>query len=312
MNVRRQQLAEQFDRWATRPMFFAAFLFLVVLAGASHRIKGDLELVSDFEVYLILGSFGVLWPIFCLEAVTRFWLGGPGNPWWRASYCFLLIILPPLHLGSTGYARSNEIWLPHFGWQKVDKKLRQRLERWFSVPMIIMALLTLPLLAIEYFWKEQLGTNPNLVFALDVSTSVIWLAFAVEFILMVSVAEHKRAYIARHWLDLAIVLLPIIEALPAVRSVRAFRVLRLEQLTRFGRAYRLRALVMKLWRAMLLLEVIQRLTGQSHAKRLSRLRALLAAKEEEVSELKAEIEQLEREAEAQKPKPAPARVDEAA
>jgi voltage-gated potassium channel len=294
----RAALAEFLDRHLTRPMFFAAFLFLVVLAGACHRLKDPQ--IADLEITIILGSFLALWPFFLVEAVVRFQARNSDALWRRLTYCLAIALVPPLRLGSSGYGRTNEIWLPLPGWSPVDRKLRQRLERIFSVPMILLALLTLPVLGIEYFWREQVETHPWLAFVLDLSTSVIWLGFAVELIIMASVAERPASYLLRHWLDLAIVLLPIVEVLPALRTLRALRVMRIEQLTRFGRAYRLRALVMKLWHAVLLLEVIQRLTGQSPAKRLARLRYLLAAKEDELADLRTEIAQLERQITGQK------------
>jgi voltage-gated potassium channel len=208
--------------------------------------------------------------------------------------------MPPLHLGTTGYARTNELWLPFLGWQVVDKKLSQRLEKYFGIPMIVLAVLTLPLLAMEYYMKERIAESLALSLFVDISTSIIWLAFALEFILMLSVAPRKGQYVLRHWVDLLIVILPIFDVLPALRSIRAFQALRMQQVTRLGRAYRLRAVAMKLWRAMLVLEVIQRLTGWSPEKRLKRLEELLRAKEEEIADLRGEIEILRAEIEKRK------------
>ena len=53
----------------------------------------------------------------------------------------------------------------------------------------------------EYIWLRLL---------LHLSTGVIWFAFAAEFILMVSVAERKIAYCLAHWIDLAIIVLPLL------------------------------------------------------------------------------------------------------
>jgi hypothetical protein len=71
----------------------------------------------------------------------------------------------------------------------------------------------------------------------------------------------------------------------------------MQQVSRLGRAYRLRALAMKLWRAMLVLQVVQRLSGWSPEKRLKRLEELLRAKEEEVADLREEIARLRKQIE---------------
>jgi voltage-gated potassium channel len=293
MSAERFQWGRFLDRWAARPMFLLALAYLIVLAGATHRLK-DMTLVSDLEVYLLAGALVGLFPVFFAEGLIRFLLRvQQRRPWTGLLYGLALFLAPPLRLGSRGYARIDEIWLPFLGWRTVDKHLRRRLEQFFSMPMIVLALLTLPLLAVEYYWQEQISTNPTLALIVDVSTSFIWLAFAFEFIVQSSLAERKWQYVLYHWVDLLIVLLPLVDALPVLRSLRAFQILRMQQLTRLGRAYRMKAVAMKLWRAVLVLEVIQRLTGSSKAKRLRRLKELLRAKEEELGELREEIAQLE-------------------
>jgi hypothetical protein len=269
-------------------MFFLSLLFLVVLAGLFHRYPRPE--CTDAEVQLILGSLGALWLVFLVESTVRFLLRDRQGPVWQPLFWAVACsLLPPLRMGCRGLSRPNDIWLPGLGWQPVDAHLRRILERFFSVPMFFCALMVLPLLALEYYWAEQIRAEPVLALWLDVGTSVIWLAFSIELILMVAVADRPVHYCFIHWIDLAIVLLPAIEALPLFRLLRLGRILRLEQLLRYGRLYRLQALALRGWRALLLLDVIQRLTGRSLQHRLEHLRELLRAKEEELADLHKEI-----------------------
>ena len=274
------------------PLFFLALLFLVALAGLIHRYP-RLE-PGDPEVYLIRDVLGVLWLVFLLEAVRRFRLRDRGRPPWKplavAAACALL---PPLRMGCQSQVRPDHLWLPVLGWRKIDGRLRRTLERVFSVPMIFFALMVLPLFALEFFWAEQVRAEPALALGLDIGTGVIWLAFSVELILMVAVADRPVRYCFSHWINVAVVLLPAVEMLPLFRLLRLGRVLRLEQLLRWGRLHRLQALAMRGWRALLLLQVVHRLTGRSLEHRLRQLRELLQAKEEEVADLRREIEELE-------------------
>jgi voltage-gated potassium channel len=160
--------------------------------------------------------------------------------------------------------------------------------------MIVIALLILPFLALEVYWKEQLPNHPGMKLFLDIGASVIWLAFAIEFILMLSVAPHKGRHCVQNWMDLAVVLLPLIEFLPLLRLLRLTRLMQLQQLSRMGRVYRLRGLLFKLWRAVLVLEMVQRLLRINPQKRLARLKELLAAKNEEIEDIKKEIDELEK------------------
>jgi voltage-gated potassium channel len=274
------------------PMFFVAGLFLVVLAGLIHRYPHLKP--HDPEAYLIEGGLVVLWLAILAEAWLRFRLRDRGRPAWKAllgaAVCGLL---PPLRLGCRSQMRANHIWLPGLGWHEINRHLRLTLERAFSVPMVCFALLVLPLLALEHFEAETIRSEPVLALWLDIGTSVIWLAFAVELILMVAVADRPWRYCVLHWIDVAIVLLPAVGMLPLFRLLRVGRVLRLEQLLRWGRVHRLQSLVARCWRAVLILQIVQRLTGRSAERRLQDLRELRQAKEEELADLGREIRELE-------------------
>jgi hypothetical protein len=273
-------------------MFFLAGLFLVVLAGLIHRYP-HLER-NDLEGYLILGGLGVLWLFFLLEAVLRFRLRDHRRPAWKALLgAAVCVLLPPLRMGFSSQVRARHIWLPGLGWQEINHRLRNTLERVSSIPMIFFALMVLPLLAFEYFKAEQIRAAPVLALWLDIGTSVIWLAFAVELILMAAVSDRPWRYCFLHWIDVAIVLLPAVELLPLFRLVRLGRILRLEELLRWGRLHRLQALLARGWRAFLLLEIVYRLTGRSLEHQLKQHQELLQAKEEEAADLRREIKELE-------------------
>jgi len=281
------------DRLA-RPMFWVAGLFLIVLAGLIHRYPhlGP----NDLEAHLIQGGLAIVWAVLVTEAMFRFLLRDRRRPTWKALGALAVCaLLPPLRMGCRSQLRPDEIWLPGLGWQGIGSGLRRKLERFFSIPMIFFALLVLPLLALEHFWSENIRDEPVLALWLDIGTSVIWLAFAVELILMAAVSERPWRYCLHHWIDAAIVLLPAVEMLPLFRLLRLGRVLRLENLLRWVRLHRLQALVARCWRALLLLKIVQGLIGRSPERQLRRDRELLQAKEEEAAELRREIAELEQE-----------------
>jgi hypothetical protein len=134
---------------------------------------------------------------------------------------------------------------------------------------------------------------PWLQFWLEAGNALVWFAFTLEFIIMLAVAKHRFRYVLTHWIDLAIILLPLVHFLPLFRMLRLGRVLRLEQLSRLGRLYRMQGVALRAWRAFLLLQLIQRILGTSLEKQLERLRELEQAKLEELEELREEIAQLE-------------------
>lgn len=286
-----------------RFMFALSILFLVLLAGLLHRHLRSEWKVLELQIQLV--ALLALWPIFLVEALWRFIERDRRESFWKHFSSLIKVLLfPPSRIGARSQAELKPIWLPVLGWREVDRELRRKLEKFFSVPMILIALLVLPLLTIELGWGEHIQDHKGLNLFLDIGNGVIWFAFATEFVIMVSVAKSKFVYAAQHWLDLAIILLPMVdflpEFLPLLRALRLGGILRAEQLTRMGRLHRLRGLALKAWRAILLLEVIQRLTGQTLEKRRRKLCDLLAAKEEELEELRQEILDVEKGIAAQK------------
>jgi hypothetical protein len=127
------------------------------------------------------------------------------------------------------------------GWGIIiaDDDLRERVERRFHWPMILLALAVLPLLAIELI-KKPTG---SLAFWVDVGFGVIWVAFLVEFVIKIAIAESRWEYVKRNWIDLVIVVVPLL------------RPLRLTSLTRTIRLFKLRGVGLKLLRSAVMLFV---------------------------------------------------------
>ena len=270
------------DRRIATEMFWLSVCSLLFLAGLLH-----LHDKPEYQPVMIVCALGFL-GIYPACWVDAFWSGRHGSRQGRARWLYCL--LPPLRLGGCDHATGKNIWLPGFGWQPVGRDLEERLDRASSVPMVLMALMVLPLIGVEYFWKERIEVDPLLSGLLNGAGGLIWFAFAGEFILRFSIAHSKWSYVRTHFIDLAIVLLPLFSFLQALRLGR---LLRLQQLTRTARLYRLRGVALRAWRALLLIDAISRLINGPAEKRLVKLRATLVQKELELADLRAEIAKLE-------------------
>jgi voltage-gated potassium channel len=290
----RAPILDLLDRLLGPTFFFLAVAFLILAAGVCHRLSHTG--FTGFEADVLFWGLVLLWPVFVLEGVLRLLAcRRPGSGFGQRLVAFAgLCFFPAIRLGGRAYADSEKIWLPGLGLVTVDGRLRGRLERLISVPMIIIASLMLPLLAMEYFWLEQVRSQFALSLVLDIGTSVVWLAFALEFIVMVSVANDRTRYCLQHWLDLAVVCLPLVDFLPILRLLRLSEFLELQQLGRLSRLYRLRGLLARTWRAVLLLEMIQRLRGRYCERHLQRLKESLRACQDEMAALQEEIAEIEK------------------
>ena len=247
--------------------------------------------VQDGAIFLML----LIWPLVILES-TFHWLS---RPWTREmrkfhGFAFLFCVCPSLRMCARCPEMDQRLWLPGLGWRRANKRLRHRLERYFSIPMIVIAMMILPLLVIEFFMKAEVAHFRWLRLLLHAGTGVIWFAFAAEFILMVSVAGKKIDYCKKHWLDLAIIMLPLFSFLRSLRILHITQSLGITQLTRFARAYRLRGTAIKAIRALVLLELFQRLHDGNVDRSISRMQRKLADVEAEAKRIRRRIAKLER------------------
>jgi voltage-gated potassium channel len=277
-------------------MFAAGLLFLLCLAGWLHF--GD---ESALQVPKRCCAWGLvlLYPLFVIEFLIHVvqhdgrW---PGD--------LLCCLFPPLRIAAREHATGRATWLPRAGWVVTDAALCRRLERVFSVPMILTALCVVPLMVCEVVFRSSLASRPVLQFALAASTALVWFAFTLEFVLMISLVEHKFRYCKQNWIDIAVICLPLLAILRTARLGRLGRLLKVQNLAGTARVYWLRGAVMRVYRAILVLEIFQRVFRQSTEQRLALLKQRLSEKETELDDLRNKIRRLERTTEAA-PKAAP-------
>lgn len=111
--------------------------------------------------------------------------------------------------------------------EQVDRErltLLRQIEAMIETPMIILAFIWLALFVIEVIY----GLNRFL----EIAGYVIWALFIFEYLLGLTVAPRKLAYIRRNWLK------GIALVAPALRVFRIFYVLRLARITRAARLAR--------------------------------------------------------------------------
>ncbi|MBA4186421.1 MAG: hypothetical protein C0467_00235 [Planctomycetaceae bacterium] len=278
------------DNFRARVMFILGFGYLILVAVLVHRSISNG--VTESERDLVANVLLVSWPIFWIEAIWGLLRRNRDLPrlpimWGAVVVC----LMPPFRMALPD-PRTGMIWVPRIGWHLPGKELSERLEHAFAGPMVLVALMILPVLALEYFRAAAVKSDPVLSGALDVSIGVIWMAFATEFIFKASAHPKPIAFAKANWLDLAIVVLPLVEFMlakwhmaPLARLLRAGQALSPEQLARMERLYRLRGVATEGWHALLLLNFVARLLGQTPEKRLRRIEEKIAELEEEIREL---------------------------
>ena len=247
--------------------------------------------IYDLSVNLIW----ILWPVVIAEAIFH-WVTRPWDKQTRKLhlFSFLFCVCPSLRMCARSHEKGNRLWIPGLRWRYPNRRLRARLERHFSLPMIAIAFLILPVLVVEFFLHDQVEESLILWCLLHVGTGVIWLAFAIEFIMMVSVADKKITYCKEHWLDIAIILLPLISFLRSVQFVRATNALRLPQLTKMLRVYRMRGTAVKALRGLIVLELFSRFFQPNAEQAVNKLEEELREAEGKVRLIRRKLEKARR------------------
>lgn len=93
---------------------------------------------------------------------------------------------------------------------------QERLRR----PMTVLALVFTVALVVEFSWDLE----PSASRLLLVVNSLIWVAFALEYVWLLRLSPDRGHYVRTHVLDLVIVLLPMLRPLRGLRVLRLFAV----------------------------------------------------------------------------------------
>ncbi|WP_143960977.1 hypothetical protein [Litoribacter populi] len=234
-----------YDTKVTPYFFFISLFMLMLIAAILNSISHTEEnlFVEVFQAKTAL-VYWLVWLIYLVDFGLIIFLARKHQQKIASGeFVFRVFALafPPLRMVSRHIQKVELVWIPFFGWSKSNEGLLKLLKRKFSIPMIFIALLILPVLVVEWKFYDEVSAflNTDLSFVLDMVQAFIWMAFAFEFILMISVSNERLEYVKINWIDVVIILLPFIAF---VRSVRLIKVARLTQL---ARGYKLRGILMK-------------------------------------------------------------------
>jgi voltage-gated potassium channel len=198
------------------------------------------------------------------------------------------LIFPPLRLASRHIERVELTWLPFYGWCKCNEGLQKQLRRHFSIPMIVIALLIIPVLLIEWKFYEEMSAYlaTDLTFWLDCVQAFIWMAFAFEFILMFSISFDKLEYTLQNWIDVLIILLPFIS------FIRTMRIIKIARLGQLARGYKLRGLLTKAKQGFIFASFFHRILTLKPDFQIKKLKKKLEKNQKERENIEEELMEL--------------------
>jgi len=318
-------LCRRLDREAPLPMFVASVCILLLLAGEIHFSHGKMfaPLLPACHIGLAL-----LWPVFLFEALVHL-IGR--TPRWKQHLAYCLcpplrlgardaftgqrVWLPRLGWtivnGDLEERMDRALNAPMIlialcvvpllaldYYQPEHHPLVHHLHDAIVAPSAVPAPPPSPSPSLPPALKARLAPVlawaqlPSVRFATRIGEALIWAAFALEFMVMIAVVERKLKYCLKHWIDILVIVLPLVAFL---RSLRLVRLARLNQVGRFTRLYRLRGSVVRAQRGMVVASIVERKLFRNPQKQLAKLQDTLAEKEREVETLRAQIRELEQE-----------------
>jgi len=265
-------------------MLVLALAFLVVVGVIlPHGDSGEAfrEMLQTHPWHRL--ALLALWSGIGLEAVAGLLFA---KDTWRARLrrLVLTILIPPLRMTTATSTPDGWLWIPGVGWRATGPTTSAKLENKLAVPMLVLTLLVLPVLGVEMGVGEALETQPSLALTVHLATSLIWIGFTAEFLWMISATSQKLAYCQRHWINLVIILLPLVAFL---RVLSALRFLRAGKLLR---AYRLRTLQSRVWQLMLAFNLFERFQQRNPQKYCADLEKKIAVMETELARAKEKLE----------------------
>ena len=260
---------------------FLTVIGLVLPQGDSGEAFRGWFMSSTLFLPLII----TLWAIVIIEGIAGLFVTHDALPA-RLKRLLLTALLPPLRMVTASSKPRGWLWLPGIGWKPAGEETSEQLEQKLALPMVILTLLVLPVLGAELTGGETLDNHPRMALATHLTTCVIWIGFTMEFLWMVAAAPDKLTYCLRNWINLVVILLPLVAFL---RMLNLFRFTRMLRAGKLLRAYRLRGLWSRLWRLALLFNLLDRLQQRDPVKFCASLEKKIADLEEELAKLHAKL-----------------------
>lgn len=270
-------------------LMFALALCMLMFIGLVLPHGGASEDVSQriwaFEP--LRWALLALWVLIALESLPSLLAWRRPDAGSARLRALLVLLIPPLRAAVSPHAPRDWFWLPGSGWQRRDEERFHALEVRFAIPMLLVAFLIVPVILAEFLFEVEIRNTPEMAIGLHLLTSLIWFAFALEFMVLISVAAKKGQYAREHWVNLLIIVLPLVAFL---RTLALFKALKLAKASKALQTVRLRVLFARAHRIALLLNLVERVLARRPEYYLRVLQAREERKLEELEDIRRRIE----------------------
>jgi voltage-gated potassium channel len=163
-----------------------------------------------------------------------------------------------------------------------------------------------PFWLIDLFFSKKLQDYILLQHVMNIGNAIVWAVFVAEFVIEISITRKWRQYLIKHWIELLIILLPMLAL------ARFLRLAQFSFLAKFSfiqkivvsytakwqkllNIYRARSTMNRLVRVFILIDVIRRWQQKRNPQKyLQKLHEQLEEKQQELDDIKHKIAETEK------------------
>lgn len=278
-------------------MFFLTifFLWLVAILVQYLQIDNGLERLPFSQQ--IIAILWILWPIFFLERLL-YLICCDKKTWKNYVAVFVITFLPPLRIAAKRCNDTTYIWW-NGNWQLVNQSLYEHLEKNFLYPILFISFFMIPFWVTEILFSQIIDTYFVLYHLMNLGNALVWGLFVIEFIIMFSITQKRSQYLITHWLEIFIIILPIL-ALTRFFIISKYVKISKTYVLWFVKAqdmlniYRARVVINRIIRILIIIDIVKRFYQRKNPEKyLEILRDKLTEQEQELADLKKQIRETE-------------------
>ena len=279
-------------------MFWVTIVFLTTMAIIIQYVQIDSGLERLLYAQQLVTLLLICWPIFVIEKIISLIFC---QQTWKSYFGLVFVmLLPPIRLATRRCNHSDFIWL--FRWRLINSSLYTALEKRFLLPILLLSLFMIPFWITELFSPDKLNNHRLLYHSINLGNALIWELFVIEFIIMFSIAEKKLYYLKKHWLELFIIILPMLALasilisryalIRQVKLIKPAKLLKIERIRRILNIYRARSVVNRILRILIVIDIFKQFYQRRNPQKyLALLHEKLAQQEQEIVEIKQQIQE---------------------
>jgi hypothetical protein len=293
-----KKIYKNFESLIAKLMFVITIIFLFLIALLIQYLQTDkgFELLPYSEQ--IITILLILWPIFFIERLLYLIFCDEKKTWKSYLSPLLVTLFPAIHLVTRPCGKQEYI-LWSFRWQLVTPDLYTHIEKKFLYPILIISIIMIPFWITEIFYPNKLTTHPLFHHLINRGNALIWVLFVTEFFILFSIAEKRMDYLKKHWMEILIIILPMLALTRFILISRSLfftkgAFLFGMKIQRLLNIYRSRVVLNRVIRILIIIDIVKRFYQRRNPEKyLRRLQNQLTEKEKEITELKTQISEME-------------------